>query len=488
MKCALASALLVGLVLSPASSRAGSAVPFREIDLASDLPGRAAHQDSSLVNPWGIAQGHDGSFRIAANGSGLGLLLFADGRSARGAITIPPPDGGNPSGVVSDGAEDFTISDGHRHGKAELIFVSEDGSVSAWSPALDRNSAIRVATTTDAVYKGVAIGSDRHGPLLYAANFHAGSIDVFDRRFRPVTIAHGFEDTNLPAGYAPFNIANLEGRLYVCYAKQDPDAHDDVPGAGFGFIDVFDTNGRLLQRLVSQGPLDAPWGLALTPEGFGAFRHALLVGNFGDGEIHAFDRRTGALLGGLEDDQGQPIAIDGLWGLGFAGEGAGDRDDWDGRHGRADRGGRDGGRSLFFTAGIHDEANGLFGRLEPVGKKDLHGDEDSLTASSTPPLATSPLDPGVRVELVGPNPVRTSDGSGIRFRITSGGPAVARIGIFDLAGRLVAEPAKDVPFTGTLEARWDGRMLRGGRARAGAYFYRVEAGGGMVRGNLILTR
>jgi uncharacterized protein (TIGR03118 family) len=487
MKPALAAALLVGLVLSPVSSKAGGAVPFREIDLASDLPGRAAHQDVRLVNPWGIAPGRDGSSRVAANGSGLGLLLFADGEAAPDSITIPPPDGGNPS-VVSEGAEEFTVTDGPQHGKANLIFVSEDGSVSAWSPTLDRNSAIRVATTTDAVYKGVAIATGRRGALLYAANFHADKIDVFDRRFKPVTIVHGFEDTNLPAGYAPFNIANLEGRLYVCYAKQDEDAHDDVPGPGFGFVDVFDTNGRLLQRLVSQGPLDAPWGLALTPGGFGAFPHALLVGNFGDGEIHAFDRRTGALLGAVGNDQGQPIAIDGLWGLAFVGGDRDDRGDKDERDGRDASDDRDGRHALFFTAGINGEGHGLFGRLEPVEKKGVHRDDASLAGSPSPLSAAALLAPGVHVDFLGPNPARVSDESGIRFRITSGGPALATVGIFDLAGRKVAEPAKDVPFSGTLEARWDGRVLRGGRARAGTYFYRVEARGQVVHGSLILIR
>jgi uncharacterized protein (TIGR03118 family) len=187
--------------------------------------------------------------------------------------------------------------------------------------------------------------------MLYATNFGLGRIDVYNSSFQATTVSGGFTDPNLPAGYAPFGIENINGELYVSYALQDAEHHDDVAGAGHGFIDVFNTSGVLLQRLVSQGDLNSPWGLALAPSDFGAFSNDLLVGNFGDGTIHAYNPSTGALLGILEDEHGNPITIQGLWGLDFGNGHAGANAD-----------------SLYFTAGIPGpgmvEDHGLFGDLQ----------------------------------------------------------------------------------------------------------------------------
>jgi uncharacterized protein (TIGR03118 family) len=206
-------------------------------------------------------------------------------------------------------------------------------------------------STAGAVYKGLALATADSGPRLYAANFNAGTVDVFDTNFAPVMRAGAFTDPNIPSGFAPFNIQNLGGRLYVTYAKQDDQQHDDVAGPGNGFVDIYDLNGTLLQRLISGAPLNSPWGLAMAPASFGAFSNALLVGNFGSGTIAAFDPATGAPLGTLQNKLGNPIALQGLWALQFGNGGNGGATD-----------------TLYFTAGIAGggarEDHGLFGSLQ----------------------------------------------------------------------------------------------------------------------------
>jgi uncharacterized protein (TIGR03118 family) len=197
-----------------------------------------------------------------------------------------------------------------------------------------------------AVYKGLAIGNNGSANFLYAANFKSGAVNVFDAIYAPTTLAGNLTDPNLAAGFAPFNIQNLGGTLYVTYALRDAAGEDDVPGPGNGFVDRFDLNGNLLNRLISQGPLNSPWGLAIAPPGFGKFANDLLVGNFGDRRINAFDPVTGAFLGFLKDTNGNPIEIDGLWGL------------------RVGNGGNGGDPAIvYFTAGISDEQHGLFGSI-----------------------------------------------------------------------------------------------------------------------------
>jgi uncharacterized protein (TIGR03118 family) len=203
-------------------------------------------------------------------------------------------------------------------------------------------------TVPNAVYKGLAITTGPSGDFLYAANFHAGTIDVFNGKYKLVHWGGAFHDASIPTGYAPFNIQNISGRLFVTYAKQDAQKHDDVKGAGHGFIDVYDLRGHLLQRLASGGHLNSPWGLAWAPAGFGHFAGDLLVGNFGDGAINAYNPTTGHFDGQLKNEDGNVIAINGLWGLRFGNGVAGTP------------------TTLFFTAGIADEAHGLMGTIEAV--------------------------------------------------------------------------------------------------------------------------
>src|SRR6185369_537406 len=247
--------------------------------------------------------------------------------------------------------------DGNGHsGPAAFIFVSEDGTVSGWNPNVPPpapSAAAQVGTTVaGAIYKGVAIGNNGTENLLYAANFHAGTIDVFDTDFDAKTLSGHFTDPNLPKGYAPFNVQNIGGTLYVSYAKQDADKEDEVAGAGKGFVDRFDTNGHLLSRLFSGGVLNAPWGVAKAPSNFGRFSNDVLIGNFGDGRISAFkvdSHGRGQFQGFLQGASGRPVEIDGLWALGFGnGTTAGDAN------------------SLYFTAGPDDESHGLFGKLAPA--------------------------------------------------------------------------------------------------------------------------
>jgi uncharacterized protein (TIGR03118 family) len=237
---------------------------------------------------------------------------------------------------------------------ATFLFSTEGGTIAAWHPSLATLAVLKVDNSgAGAVYKGLALGSNASGDFLFATNFSAGTIDVFDDTFTPTTLAGLFTDPTLPSGYAPFGIQNLGGELFVTYALQA--GRDDVPGPGNGFVDAFDTNGNLLRRVVTQGALNSPWGLALSPMGFGMT--ALLVGNFGDGRINAFDPTTGMLLGPLLDGVGSPIAINGLWGLIFGNGGNGGQPD-----------------ILYFTAGINQEQDGLLGALQLVADTPTPGD------------------------------------------------------------------------------------------------------------------
>jgi uncharacterized protein (TIGR03118 family) len=211
------------------------------------------------------------------------------------------------------------------------------------------------SSASGAIYKGLAIASTASGDRLYATNFHANRVEVFDGQFHPVISAGAFTDPTLPAGYAPFGIQNLGGTIYVTYALQDADAEDDVAGPGHGFVDAFDTNGNLIRRVASGDELNSPWGLALAPADFGAFSNDLLIGNFGDGRIHAFDPATLEARGPLHSADGPPIAIDGLWALSF-GKGAANN-----ANGPAN--------TLFFTAGPDGEQHGLFGTLVVASRR-----------------------------------------------------------------------------------------------------------------------
>jgi uncharacterized protein (TIGR03118 family) len=319
---------------------------FDQNNLASNIPGLAHFTDPNLVNPWGVAHSSTSPFWIADDGTGLSTLYDGVGAPQALVVTIPPPAGSpagtkaRPTGIVFNGTADFMIAGG----ASRFLFATEDGTISAWNGTAGTTAVLVIDNSaTGAVYKGLALGSNASGNFLFATNFNGGTIQVFDKNFAPAA-GFSFVDPTLPAGFAPFGIQNIGGTLFVTYALQDASKTDDTPGPGNGFVDAFDTDGNLLRRFASAGTLNSPWGLALAPPGFGIT--ALLVGNFGDGRINAFDPTTGAFLTQLSDRNGVPITIDGLWGL-IAGNG--------GNGGAID--------SVYFTAGINGEADGLFGSL-----------------------------------------------------------------------------------------------------------------------------
>jgi uncharacterized protein (TIGR03118 family) len=322
---------------------------YRQTNLVSDIPSVGQILDPSLVNPWGITESATSPFWVSDAGTGVSTLYGGDvggNPLFKNTLTVKIPGGDN-TGIVFNGTSDFVINDGNGTGPARFMFATEGGTIAAWRAG---TNAITVITTPHAVYKGLAFGTAGGPNFIYAANFKNGSIDVFGTNFSLINFGpNSFADPTIPAGYAPFNIQNLGGKLYVTYALQDVDKHDDVPGAGHGYVNVFTTNGVFLTRLISGGALDSPWGLAISPANYGLFSNALLVGNFGDGKINAYDANTGVMFGTLNDQSGNPLEIDGLWALAFGnGVGGGDVN------------------TLYFTAGIGDESHGIFGKLNAV--------------------------------------------------------------------------------------------------------------------------
>jgi len=338
--------------VSPAHHRGKN--EYRQTNLLSDIPGVARNTDPNLVNPWGMASGPTTPIWVSDNGTDKTTLYsggIAGSPLVPSALVVGIPNG-EPTGQVFNPSTDFSVANGAASGPALFIFASEAGSITGWNPGVpppapSTNAQVGV-TVPDAVYKGLAITTGSHGDFLYAANFHTGAIDVFNGSYQLVHRSGNFTDPSLPAGYAPFNIQNIDGLLYVTYAKQDAAKHDDVAGAGHGFVDVYDLRGHLLRRLVSRGQLNSPWGLAIAPDGFGRFSGDLLVGNFGDGTINAYNPSSGHFVGQLKNEDGNVIAINGLWGLRFG----------DGTAGSP--------TTLVFTAGIADEAHGLMGTIEAV--------------------------------------------------------------------------------------------------------------------------
>jgi uncharacterized protein (TIGR03118 family) len=326
---------------------------YVERKLVSDFPGLAEHTDPNLLNPWGIAFSPAGPFWIADNQAGASTLYDGSGQVLSLVVAIPAPAGGTPpaapTGVVYNNTPDFGLGPDL---PAHFIFATEDGTIAGWNSG---STAVLKAdhSASGAIYKGLALGSSAGRNYLYAANFHAGQVDVFDASYNLVTLADAFFDPNLPAGFAPFSIQNVGGKLFVAYARQDALRRNAVSGPGNGFVNVFDPGGQLLKRFISNGPLNSPWGIALAADGFGGFSQALLVGNFGDGRINAFDPSTGQFLGPLLDASGNPLAIRSLRDLKF-GDGVQGGD----------------ARSLYFSAGTAGDGNpedhGLLGSLSPL--------------------------------------------------------------------------------------------------------------------------
>ena len=328
--------VLIAMSFTAAFARADS---YSWTNFQSDIAGVAQHVDPNLVNPWGMAASSGGTIWVSDNGTGVSTLYHQDGTAVSLVVTIPTAarnrEGGNPTGVVFNSTSFFNVTRNGNSQPARFIFVSEDGSISGWNPALDQTHAIiAVDNGTNrginrAIYKGATLSVANGHNFLYATNFHTGHVETYDESFHQVNPG-GFADPGLPAGYGPFGIRNFNGEIFVTYAKQDHHREDDVPGPGFGFVNVFDTSGNFLRRLISNGNLNAPWGLALVED-------ELWVGNFGDGKINNYDPATGAFIETISGADGTPLEFDGLWDLLPLGDG------------------------VYFTAGIADEEHGLFG-------------------------------------------------------------------------------------------------------------------------------
>jgi uncharacterized protein (TIGR03118 family) len=345
-----------------------------QTNLVSDLPGVAQQMDPNLVNPWGIAESDKSFFWISDNNAGVSTLYDTQGNPQSLVVRIPtPPDptgaSGAPTGAVFNiamGSGAFPIPGTTPAAPAVFLFATEDGTIVGWNHGTQ--AVIKVDNSgnnftnpdpnqqTGAVYKGLAIATDGSGVTrLYAANFRSGKVEVYNTSFMPATLPTGaFTDPNLPQGYAPFDIQELGGKIYVTYALQNATRHDDVAGPHHGFVDVFNLDGTPglahdQMRLISGGPLDSPWGLALAPSSFGSLAGDLLVGNFGNGHINVFNPNNGTFLGELKDPDGEPIVIDGLWAL---------------KVGNGVNGGDP--NKVYFTAGLFGETHGLFGSLTPV--------------------------------------------------------------------------------------------------------------------------
>jgi uncharacterized protein (TIGR03118 family) len=321
----------------------GQQTPYMQTNLVANVAGVANHTDSQLSNPWGISFLPGNPFWIANNNGGTSTLYDAQGNKQSLVVGIPsasvnPCSPGCPTGTVANSSSDF-------NGGA-FIFDTEDGIVANWTGA---NNAVVAFdnSANNAVYKGLALLTNSSGSFLLAANFRTGSVDVLDRNFKLTTLTGSFTDPNLPKGFAPHGIHIINNQIYVAYAMQDSAKHDPTPGAGSGVVDVFDENGNFVKTFTSGGKLNAPWGVVATPATFGTFSSSILVGNFGDGTINAFDS-TGKFLGQLTDSSNNTIVNPGLWDMVFGAGGTGDPN------------------TLYFTAGGSSQTSGLFATLVPA--------------------------------------------------------------------------------------------------------------------------
>lgn len=376
--------IVLALALGAADSRAGDRDDqknaYAVVPLVSDLNGAAEFRDPVLQNAWGVAFTPAGSpFWVADNATGCATLYNGDGTKLALQVSIPLPGNfvpptdcqpvnpnapptptpASPTGIIwnptTNPATAFLVPGTNL--PASFIFVTEDGTISAWANGLTpANRAVLAVDNSKtptpafgAVYKAVAFGTNVNGDFLYATNFRAGTIDVFDHNYKPASTDGGFVDPDIPAGFAPFGIQKIDGDLFVSYAKQNAQRHDDVAGRGNGFVDVFDTDGHLLRRFASGVPLNSPWGMTRASFAFGRFSGLILVGNFGDGRVNVFGS-GGEFVGDLRDSRGKPLVIDGLWTLTLGG------------------GAKSSPDTLYFTAGPNGETDGLFGTIVPASK------------------------------------------------------------------------------------------------------------------------
>jgi uncharacterized protein (TIGR03118 family) len=364
-KSSIALCALQVLVWSMSQQRMNAATGYVQHNLASDVPLLADFTDPNLVNPWGVAIS---PFWVCNNGTGTFVIEGTNGQPTAVVDKVASAPGNAGPGRCTGVTRNPTAG---LFGGTWIV-ATEDGTISVLQ---GNQTVIKVDNSAaGAVYKGLAIATTAAGSFIFAANFNAGTIDVYDSNYAKAALAGSFADPTVPAGFAPFNIQNLGGKLYVAYAKQNAAKTVDVGGAGNGYVAAFDTSGNLLAHLISNGPLNSPWGLGIAPPSFGTFANDLLVGNFRDGTINAFDPSTGKLLGTLQDPAGNPIVNVGLWALQFGGGGSGGFP-----------------TTLYFTAGIPAgggiQTHGLFG---------------SITTTAPPVVTTAGIVNGASF-LAGPN-------------------------------------------------------------------------------------
>jgi uncharacterized protein (TIGR03118 family) len=370
-RCGVVCVLTIAVVLFCSTLGVGQA--YQQTNFVSDISGLAPTPDSHLLNPWGLVSSSTSPWWVSDNNGGVSTLYNGNtGAIVPLVVNIPPLDAkgngtGTPTGIVFTGASGFSFKANGKMATSVFTFVTEDGTIVAWGPAINPNDLPHDAfivvdnsknptAAEGAVYKGATIAQMTTGgpSFLYVTNIRAARVEVYDVNFQPVNLAREgeerpFHDDEIPVGFAPFNVQEVNGSLYVTYAKQNASKHDDFDFPGFGYVDKFSPKGKLVQRL-KHGPwLNAPWGVVLAPANFGFFSNHLLIGNAGSGQIAVYDPDSGRFDGLLRDANRHAIQNDRLWALRFGNDQGAGPSNW-----------------LFFTAGISDEAHGLFGFFAPA--------------------------------------------------------------------------------------------------------------------------
>ena len=353
---------------------------YQQTNLVSDVAGMASHTDPKLINPWGISFFPGQPFWVADNNSGYSTLYDATGASQQPTVLIPLPAGGpgfaTPTGTVINSTSGFIVGTG----PSLFLFDTEDGTISGWN-GVGTNAILAVdRSTTGAVYKGLSLVNHNSADFLLATNFNSGQVEVFDHNFQMTSLTGRFTDPSLPAGFAPFGVQLIGAQVYVTYALQDSAKHDPISAPGNGFVSIFNQDGTFVKRFASNGTLNSPWGVVMTPASFGAFSNDILVGNFGDGTINAFDPTTGNFLGQLNNTGGTPLTNSGLWGLVFGAGGTGNPD------------------TLYFTAGLAGEKHGLFGAI----------DVSTVGGGTTPDFTLTAAQPSATVAVGGSTSIMLS--------------------------------------------------------------------------------
>jgi uncharacterized protein (TIGR03118 family) len=363
---------------------------YVQTNLVSGVIGLAAHTDPDLVNAWGIASSATSPWWVNSAGKGLSILYDGTGTpfpiNSPLKVAIPPLGSSIPTGIVFNNTTDFPVDTGR---PAAFLFSTINGTIAGWNPSVLPATAVTKVTTPGAVYTGLTLGQINGANVLYAANFRSGNVDVFDANFMPLSLPSGaFQDPTLPAGFAPFNVQNIGGSVFVTYAEPIPGG--EVKGPGLGFVDRFSSSGVLQLRLQHGDWMNAPWGIAMAPpSGFGVMSGRLLVGQFGGDQIASFDPQTGQFLGLMLGTNGSPVQIDGIWGIRFGNDSTAGSS-----------------HELFFAAGIDDEEHGLFGKLSVNPQIVL---PPSITVApgqtiSLPLTLSSPAPADLMVSLTSSNP------------------------------------------------------------------------------------